>query len=206
MHLPVLNNPESYDLDPGGLGEHFGELSSVSAEGLMAALRGHGRVRTGRHDRMLYATDASMYQVEPLGVVVPVDAEGVERAVSWCAEHDVPVLPRGGGTSLAGQCTNRAVVVDTSASLRRLGTVEEAGEKGVGRLFGRRRGAFPMRSTPSLPGAVRGSFSRPIRRRWRRRASAGVSAITLRVRGRSSTGGRSTVCWRLTRCSAAGRG
>ena len=65
---------------------------------------------------MLYATDASLYQVEPLGVLVPADADDVATAVEICSEFGVPMLPRGGGTSLAGQCTARAVVIDASAS------------------------------------------------------------------------------------------
>ncbi len=73
------------------------------------------QVRAGRHDRMLYATDASIYQVEPLCVVIPNTVEDAHRALKLCAEHGLAVLPRGGGTSLAGQCTNQAVVIDTSA-------------------------------------------------------------------------------------------
>ncbi|RMH14738.1 MAG: FAD-binding oxidoreductase [Planctomycetota bacterium] len=74
-----------------------------------------GEVRLGRHDRMLYATDASIYQVEPLAVVIPASTDDAVRAVRFCARHGLPILPRGGGTSLAGQCTNRAVVIDFSA-------------------------------------------------------------------------------------------
>jgi FAD/FMN-containing dehydrogenase/Fe-S oxidoreductase len=118
MHLPVLNNPAAAPQTP------VDGLSAAMVDELREVLGGHGQVRVGRHDRMLYATDASMYQVEPLGVVVPRDAAGVELAVAWCYERGVGVLPRGGGTSLAGQCTNRAVVVDTSASMRGLGDVQ----------------------------------------------------------------------------------
>ncbi|MBL8991328.1 MAG: FAD-binding protein [Phycisphaerae bacterium] len=77
-----------------------------------------GQVRFGRHDRMLYATDASIYQVEPVGVVVPHDAADAVAAVIECADLRAPILPRGGGTSLAGQCTSHAVVIDVSAGLR----------------------------------------------------------------------------------------
>ena len=83
------------------------------AEGLAGAVS--GQVRFGRHDRQLYATDASIYQVEPLGVVVPSSIEDAQRALAYCAGHGIPVLPRGGGTSLAGQCTSEAVVLDLSA-------------------------------------------------------------------------------------------
>lgn len=74
-----------------------------------------GEVRVSRLDRMLYATDASIYQVEPRAVVIPADEEDAAAALAWCREHAVPALPRGGGTSLAGQCVADAVVIDTSA-------------------------------------------------------------------------------------------
>ena len=73
-----------------------------------------GEVRFGRHDRMLYATDASIYQVEPLGVVVPASIEDARVAVALCGELGIPVLPRGGGTSLAGQAVGPAVILDLS--------------------------------------------------------------------------------------------
>lgn len=76
-----------------------------------------GDVRFGRHDRMLYATDASMYQVEPLGVVCPAHVEDIVRSLAWCETHAVPVLPRGGGTSLSGQTVNAAIVVDCAPHL-----------------------------------------------------------------------------------------
>jgi len=80
-----------------------------------------GDVRFGLHDRMLYATDASIYQSEPLGVVVPLSTEDAVRAVAFCAERGLPLLPRGGGTSLAGQCVgNASVVLDLSSACTRL--------------------------------------------------------------------------------------
>lgn len=77
-----------------------------------------GEIRTDAHDRLLYATDASLYQVEPLGVIIPASIEDAGRAVAFCREKGLPLLPRGGGTSLAGQCTNRAVVIDFSVHCR----------------------------------------------------------------------------------------
>ncbi len=79
-----------------------------------------GEVRFDQHNRMLYSTDASIYQVEPIGVVIPADTEDAAAALAYCREHGLPVLPRGGGTSLAGQCTNHAVVFDFSASCTKL--------------------------------------------------------------------------------------
>ena len=86
--------------------------------------RVRGAVRFSRHDRMLYATDASHYQVEPLGVVTPLDREDLQAAVRACAERRIPMLPRGGGTSLAGQCVNHAVVIDVSPSLTAVHSVD----------------------------------------------------------------------------------
>ena len=88
-----------------------------------------GEVRFGRHDRLLYATDASLYQVEPVGVVIPADIEDAEAAVRFCAERGVAILPRGGGTSLAGQCVNEAVVIDFSANCRAIGELDEASRR-----------------------------------------------------------------------------
>jgi FAD/FMN-containing dehydrogenase/Fe-S oxidoreductase len=91
-----------------------------------------GEVRFGRHDRLLYATDASIYQVEPIGVVIPASIDDAARAVKLCAELGVAMLPRGGGTSLAGQCTARAVVLDLSAKCRAV--LEVDGEAGTCRV------------------------------------------------------------------------
>jgi FAD/FMN-containing dehydrogenase/Fe-S oxidoreductase len=81
---------------------------------LVAALRERvdGEVRFDEFTRELYASDASAYEVTPVGVVFPTDTEDVAAIVSYCAERGVPVLPRGGGTSLAGQSVNEAVVLD----------------------------------------------------------------------------------------------
>src|SRR3990167_5243218 len=73
-----------------------------------------GDVRFDAASRLLYATDASMYQVEPVGVVIPRDAEDVQAAVEVAKQHQVALLPRGGGPSLTGQTVNRALVLDFS--------------------------------------------------------------------------------------------
>jgi FAD/FMN-containing dehydrogenase/Fe-S oxidoreductase len=73
-----------------------------------------GEVRFDAVSKMLYSTDASIYQIEPLGVVMPRHAEDVIAAVTIAREHGVPVLPRGGGTSLAGQTVGKALVIDVS--------------------------------------------------------------------------------------------
>jgi FAD/FMN-containing dehydrogenase/Fe-S oxidoreductase len=73
-----------------------------------------GEVRFDPGSRALYATDASNYRQVPIGVVIPRDADDVVRAIEVCRAHDVPIVSRGGGTSLAGQTCNVAVVVDHS--------------------------------------------------------------------------------------------
>ena len=71
-----------------------------------------GEVRFDTYTRQLYATDASAYEVTPIGVVFPTSTADVASVVSYCADREIPVLPRGGGTSLAGQTVNEAVVLD----------------------------------------------------------------------------------------------
>jgi FAD/FMN-containing dehydrogenase/Fe-S oxidoreductase len=93
---------------------------------LAARLRGalRGEVLFDRASRGRYATDASIYQMEPVGVVVPETAEDVGAALAIAREHGVPVLPRGGGTSQCGQTVNRALVMDCSKHLRRILAVD----------------------------------------------------------------------------------
>ena len=74
--------------------------------------------------RGLYATDASLYQIQPLGVVVPRTAADVAVAISIAAENDVPILPRGAATSLSGQTIGPAIVIDFSKYLNRIGIVD----------------------------------------------------------------------------------
>ena len=71
-----------------------------------------GEVRFDQASRALYATDASNYRQVPIGLVVPLDEADVVATVAACRELGAPVLSRGGGTSLAGQCCNVAVVMD----------------------------------------------------------------------------------------------
>jgi FAD/FMN-containing dehydrogenase/Fe-S oxidoreductase len=79
-----------------------------------------GEVRFDRVSRALYSTDASVYQIEPLGVVIPRTAEAVVQAVNIAARHGVPITPRGGGTSQAGQAIGAGLVLDTSKHLNRI--------------------------------------------------------------------------------------
>jgi FAD/FMN-containing dehydrogenase/Fe-S oxidoreductase len=85
---------------------------------LRAAIR--GEVRFDAASRALYATDASNYRQTPVGVVLPRDEADVEATIAACRELGAAILPRGAGTSLAGQCCNVAVVIDFSKYMRRL--------------------------------------------------------------------------------------
>jgi FAD/FMN-containing dehydrogenase/Fe-S oxidoreductase len=89
---------------------------SLDAVALESALRRNlrGEVRFDDGSRALYATDASNYRQVPIGVVIPRDADDVIATLALCREHGASILCRGGGTSLAGQCCNVAVVLDFS--------------------------------------------------------------------------------------------
>ncbi|MEV7408647.1 FAD-binding and (Fe-S)-binding domain-containing protein [Streptomyces althioticus] len=97
---------------------------------LAAALRGavRGEVDLGVTARALTTMDASNYRRIPLGVVVPRDADDVAAALAVCREHGVPVVPRGGGTSIAGQATGTGIVLDFTRHMNRLLSLDpEAG-------------------------------------------------------------------------------
>ncbi|WP_225726324.1 MULTISPECIES: FAD-binding and (Fe-S)-binding domain-containing protein [unclassified Nocardia] len=83
-----------------------------------------GEVRFDPGSRATYSTDASNYRAVPLGVVVPRTPDDAVEAIAVCREHDVPVLSRGGGTSLAGQCCNNGVVLDWTKYCHRLIAVD----------------------------------------------------------------------------------
>jgi FAD/FMN-containing dehydrogenase/Fe-S oxidoreductase len=101
---------------PWGRSEPFArEASRALAADLSRALEGEIRFDDG--SRALYATDGSNYRQVPIGVVVPRSAEDVVATVEACRRHGAPILSRGGGTSLAGQCCNVAVVIDFSKYL-----------------------------------------------------------------------------------------
>ena len=93
---------------------------------LAARMRRHieGEVLFSPGDRGRYATDASIYQIMPLGVIVPKRIEDVMAALALCREAGVPVLARGGGTSQCGQTVNSGLVIDCSKYLNRVLSVE----------------------------------------------------------------------------------
>ena len=85
-----------------------------------------GEVLFDRASRGRYATDASIYQMEPLGVIIPESIDDVSAALTIAREQGVPVLARGGGTSQCGQTVNRALVMDFSKHLRRVLSIDSA--------------------------------------------------------------------------------
>ena len=85
-----------------------------------------GEVLFDAFSRGRYATDASIYQVEPIGVVVPRTEQDLRVAVQIAAEEGIPILPRGGGTSQCGQTVNTALVLDCTKFLRDVVDYDEA--------------------------------------------------------------------------------
>lgn len=79
-----------------------------------------GELLTDKVSRGIYATDASMYQIEPLAVVIPKDLNDLKEVMAFARTHVLPVLPRAAGTSLAGQTVNSALVVDVSKYFRKI--------------------------------------------------------------------------------------
>ena len=84
------------------------------------ALRIKGEVLSDEYSLGMYATDASIYQIKPAGVVLPKDEEDVKNALALAREHRVSILPRGGGTSLAGQTVGASLVLDFSKHMREI--------------------------------------------------------------------------------------
>lgn len=109
-------------------------LSPIRREALIETLRREvrGDVRFDRASRVLYSTDASIYQIEPIGVVLPREPEDVVRTVRICADQGIPVLPRGAGTSLSGQTVGHAVVLDFSRYMNRILSLDT--ERGLVRV------------------------------------------------------------------------
>jgi FAD/FMN-containing dehydrogenase/Fe-S oxidoreductase len=110
----------------------------VAGEAVLAELerelhwRLDGEVRFDLYSRMLYSTDASNYQIEPIGVVIPKTYDDIRWTLELALKYQVPILPRGGGSSLAGQAVGHALVIDTSKYLNQLLEVDPAA--GVARV------------------------------------------------------------------------
>ena len=95
----------------------------VAVRDLVADLQkaiGAAQVRFDHMSRLLYSTDASNYQVMPIGVTIPRDADDVAAIHEIASRHQTPLLPRGGGSALAGQTVGRAIIMDMSRHMRRV--------------------------------------------------------------------------------------
>jgi len=118
-----MSSPKLVNIESQRSGREAGAQSLFTrAAELEAHLRKHltGEVRFDSASRAIYATDASNYRQVPIGVVIPKTQEDVVEAVRACHEFGAPLLSRAGGTSLAGQCCNTAVVIDWSKYLNRV--------------------------------------------------------------------------------------
>lgn len=102
--------------------QHVVEESRDVADELRRVVQ--GEVRFDGFSRMLYSTDASLYQIQPVGVVIPKREEDVQATVEIAARRKIPVLPRGSGSSLAGQAVGAAIVIDFSKYMGELVNVD----------------------------------------------------------------------------------
>ncbi|MPY61470.1 FAD-binding and (Fe-S)-binding domain-containing protein [Streptomyces spongiae] len=107
----------------------LGEVRAGLEAGLRAAVR--GEVAFDATARALTTMDASNYRRVPLGVVAPRDADDVAAALSVCREHGVPVVARGGGTSIAGQATGTGVVLDFTRHMNRIVSLDPEARRAV---------------------------------------------------------------------------
>src|SRR5215469_7708425 len=106
-------------------------MTVVAAPGLERRFKaeGSGDVWFDRFTRGRYATDASHYQMTPIGVVTPRTIAEAERAIAIARAEKVTVLPRGGGTSQSGQTVNHSLVIDCSKYLNRILDLDVAGKR-----------------------------------------------------------------------------
>ena len=109
-------------ITPDDLKQTGGAPAKVDVRGLEAELRKNiqGEVRFDAGSRGMYAVDASNYRQVPIGVVIPQSIEDVIQTVAACHQFGAPVLSRGGGTSVAGQCCNVAIVIDWTKYLHNI--------------------------------------------------------------------------------------
>ena len=158
-----------------------------------------GDVRFDVFTRGRYSTDASHYQIMPLGVVAPRTIEQAERAIAICRAEGVSVLPRGGGTSQAGQTVNESLVIDCSRHLNRIIDLDVAGRRCVvepGIVLDELNRALE---------AARGCGSRSTSRPPRAPPSAAWRATIPAARARCATAIRARTCCRSTPCSPTAR-
>jgi len=101
-------------------------MSKLSLELLRTDI--DGELHTDHLHAIIYATDASVYRALPLGVVYPRNAKDIQKVVNFCRTHAIPIIPRAGGTSLAGQCVGDGLVVDVSKYMTGILDINAAGK------------------------------------------------------------------------------
>src|ERR1700740_965771 len=123
--LPVLSSEQTSSFTERA---RVARSARVDSHALESDLRSRiaGEVRFDASSRALYATDGSSYRQVPIGVVIPRTCDDVIAPLATCREHGAPILSRGGGTSLAGQCCNAAVVMDFSKYLAQILEIDPA--------------------------------------------------------------------------------
>jgi FAD/FMN-containing dehydrogenase/Fe-S oxidoreductase len=128
VHLKQLNEERRFQRQAREHDRAKGGGARVDAEALARALqkRIEGEVRFDRGSRALYCTDGSNYRQVPIGVVLPRSIEDVIATVETCRGFNAPLLSRGGGTSLAGQSCNVAVLMDFSKYMHRVLEIDQA--------------------------------------------------------------------------------
>src|SRR5688572_1926954 len=106
------------------------DFTAQQHEALLKYLRRHvdGEVRFDELSRKLYSTDASIYQIAPIGVVIPKSTDALQTAVQIALEMHIPIVPRGGGTSLSGQSIGPGLVLDCSKYLNRVLDIDPVGQ------------------------------------------------------------------------------
>lgn len=129
FHVDQITAHAEYRSGQKNRQEHFPyqEIAAELSSHLQISIE--GEVRFDEGSRALYATDGSNYRQVPVGVVIPKTVEDVITTVAVCHRHGVPVLSRGGGTSLAGQCCNMAVVMDMSKYLHSIMELDPASRR-----------------------------------------------------------------------------
>jgi FAD/FMN-containing dehydrogenase/Fe-S oxidoreductase len=120
--LPIDLSKASPDQSYETVASHFNEVAGLLAQRLRSDTR--GEVLFSAADRGRYATDASIYQVMPVGVFVPRDEADVRTALDICRDLGVPIVPRGGGTSQCGQTVGAGLVIDHAKHMRNIMAVD----------------------------------------------------------------------------------
>jgi FAD/FMN-containing dehydrogenase/Fe-S oxidoreductase len=138
-----------------------------------------GEVRFDRYSKILYSTDASIYQIEPIGVVIPRHGGDVEAVHRLASREGVPVLPRGGGTSLAGQTVGKAIVLDMS---KYMSVIVEVGKE-----------ESWVRVQPGVVHDVLGAHLKPHRLRFGPETATSNRATIGGMIGNNSAGARSLI-------------